>query len=245
MEDINKIAIKNFLNKTTLLFVGIAIATVTSSLIAGVWNSPPVGTVPPANNTAAPLNVGNSTQTKDGILTVLGFKSWGPATIVSTTTDDYSMPTSLLFGVNGSVGAKEYCDETGSNCFDISNHDWQTPVMGYNWSKFPSFYYTRYFKDNENIVHIKGSLIEMYNFPTSYPMFILPVGYRPSEDIIIPITIGKQINFSSNSSISYTTGSLQIEAGGNVSVIDKAGFTIPAVGDLRYYFGSISFRADN
>ncbi len=234
----------NFIKKISFPFFLIATIISTSYIGSVMAWSDPTGT-PPNNNTSAPLNIGNSTQTKDGILKVLGFKSWGPTIIVPNTMDSYSMVSSLLFGVNGSIGAKQYCDENGNNCFGLSNQDWQVPEMGYNWSKFPNFYYARYYKDNNSIVHIKGNLIEVYNFPASYPMFTLPSGYRPSEDMIIPIIIGKELNFSNNSGVGYYyTGSLKIGSDGQVGVIDKGGATLPSAGDLRYYLGSISFRAE-
>ena len=107
---------KNFLNKTILLFVGIAIASA-ASYVGAAWNNAPVNP-PPADNVATPLNVGTTTQNKDGSLTFLGFRSWGPATIVNDPSDSFNVDviTPLLLAVNGPVGATEYCNENGENC---------------------------------------------------------------------------------------------------------------------------------
>lgn len=94
------------------MFTIIFIAAGASYLNA--WTSPTQ--TAPNGNTPAPLNVGTTTQDKIGILRTIGFKSWGPAVIASSTVDTYLLPTSLLFGVNGNVGAKQYCDENGQNC---------------------------------------------------------------------------------------------------------------------------------
>lgn len=113
---------KNFLNKTILLFVGVAIATVISYVSAGTWSNPTASQQivngVPSGNVDAPVNVGTSTQDKDGMLTVVGFKSWKPAAIFDDFYDGYVMPSNLTLAVNGPVGAKEYCDENGENCIN-------------------------------------------------------------------------------------------------------------------------------
>ena len=43
-----------------------------------------------------------------------GLGVFGSALITSTA--GYTLPTSLNLGVNGKIGAKQYCDEKGNNC---------------------------------------------------------------------------------------------------------------------------------
>ncbi|MBU3668557.1 MAG: hypothetical protein FGM57_01160 [Candidatus Taylorbacteria bacterium] len=93
---------------TTLFIVGI----VCSASMVAAWTNP-TGT-PPQNNVAAPLNVSNVAQNKQGVLTVGGLGIFGPAII--TPTAGYSLPSSLNLGVNGKIGASAYCDKNGNNC---------------------------------------------------------------------------------------------------------------------------------
>ncbi len=63
------------------------------------WTNPPAGTVPPANNTPAPINVGTSPQTKFGNLGVIDLNA-----------ADY-----VKAGLQ--MWSPEYCDQNGQNCF--------------------------------------------------------------------------------------------------------------------------------
>lgn len=79
------------------------------------WTSPTA--TPPAGNVAAPINIGTASQNKLGALGLGGLAVFGKSLL--TETNGYSLPTtkpSMLLGVNGAVGAKEYCDEKGQNC---------------------------------------------------------------------------------------------------------------------------------
>lgn len=89
-------------------------------LFAGVpliyaWTGP-VGT-PPSGNVAAPINVGASSQNKTGVLGLGGLAVFGKTLLTEAT--GYTLPTakpSMLLGVNGAIGAAEYCDQNGMNC---------------------------------------------------------------------------------------------------------------------------------
>jgi len=61
----------------------------------GQWTNPPAN--PPAQNVAAPINVGNTNQTKTGNITAWRQKA------------------------GNQVWSPEYCDQTGNNCFQASN----------------------------------------------------------------------------------------------------------------------------
>jgi len=77
------------------------------------WTGPTA--TPPANNTPAPINVGVIKQEKDGIFGSKGFYSLGTGWF-STTTRASWPPLNLTLGINGAVGATQYCDDNGANC---------------------------------------------------------------------------------------------------------------------------------
>lgn len=94
----------------TTFLVGFIIGSVSLSYAA--WSAP---TAPPPNgNVAAPINVSASSQDKLGVLTVGGLGVFGPTLITSA--GGYTLPSTLNLGVNGKIGAKQYCDEKGNNC---------------------------------------------------------------------------------------------------------------------------------
>jgi hypothetical protein len=79
------------------------------------WTSP--SATPPAGNVAAPINIGSASQNKLGALGLGGLAVFGKS--LFTETNGYTLPTTkptMLLGVNGAIGAKEYCDEKGMNC---------------------------------------------------------------------------------------------------------------------------------
>jgi hypothetical protein len=101
----------------SVIVIMIAITAV-SFVSAATWNGPSAPF--PNGNVDAPVNTGSTTQVKTGILTVDGFGSFGSG-FFSTTT--YTLPTSLMLGINGKVGAKEYCDESGESCSSAKSID--------------------------------------------------------------------------------------------------------------------------
>jgi hypothetical protein len=108
----------------TFLFVGIPMVF--------AWTAPKA--IPPAQNTPAPINVGNIDQIKEASLGLNGLAVFGRG--LYSRSSSYVMPTieqkpDFLLGVNGSMGAKSYCDELGQNCF--------TPTSsGPNYSSVPA-----------------------------------------------------------------------------------------------------------
>jgi hypothetical protein len=95
-----------------ILIAGLALGFVGA---AGAWTGN--SQTPPAGNTPAPVNVSSVRQSKQGILGVGGLGVFGKAFVSDNT--GYSLASRLQFGVNGSVGAAEYCDETGEKCVTI------------------------------------------------------------------------------------------------------------------------------
>ncbi|HEX6207231.1 MAG TPA: hypothetical protein VF058_02620, partial [Actinomycetota bacterium] len=49
--------------------------------------------------------------------------------------------------------------------------------FGFGWSA------TGFYKDSENLVHLKGT----FEGPSGFTAFTLPVGYRPPENLLLPI----------------------------------------------------------
>jgi hypothetical protein len=82
------------------------------------WTSPSATVPPPEGNVAAPINISNASQNKLGALGLGGLAVFGKSLL--TETNGYALPSatkpSMLLGVNGAIGAKEYCDEKGMNC---------------------------------------------------------------------------------------------------------------------------------
>lgn len=67
------------------------------------WSEPASGTIA-ATNVAAPINVGTSAQSKNGVLGVNGLLSFGDIEADGTIT------------ASTSVNARQFCDESGGNC---------------------------------------------------------------------------------------------------------------------------------
>ncbi len=87
------------------------------SLSAG-W-TPPTAT-PPGNNVSVPINVGTSSQEKDGSLGVGGLGVFGSAYVQGASTSD-TYDNAVTLEVEGKVGADLYCDETGVHCISIQD----------------------------------------------------------------------------------------------------------------------------
>ena len=102
---------KKYLPKLLFLFIGLTLAATASYLNA--WSGPPSGTTAPDNNVAAPVNISDILQNKAGVLGLGGLSVFGVEQISTTT---YSLPSNLSLGVNGAVGATQYCDANGQNC---------------------------------------------------------------------------------------------------------------------------------
>jgi hypothetical protein len=98
---------EKFLKQLLLAALGLGFVAV-----AGAWTRP--AQTPPAGNTAAPLNVSPTAQSKSGVLGVGGLGVFGRASISSAA--GYSLPGNVQLGVNGAVAAAAYCDAQGQNC---------------------------------------------------------------------------------------------------------------------------------
>lgn len=109
---------KTFLTKSATLFGILAVAFGAQMLLAaGTWSSPPPN--PPLNNVDAPVNVGGSTQYKQGLLKADGL--WSEAggyfkTMVGVATNVVPSSVGLVGLFQGKVGAVAYCDTAGAKC---------------------------------------------------------------------------------------------------------------------------------
>jgi hypothetical protein len=111
--------LKSF-TKNNILSVVSSLILFASVPVVLAWTSP--SATPPNANVPAPVNVGLNYQIKQGKLGL-----FGPDTALRVSKVDSYVPTNvpllstLLVGVNGKVGAAEYCDERGENCIDLGN----------------------------------------------------------------------------------------------------------------------------
>jgi len=85
-------------------------------IVAGAWTDAPLD--PPSDNIAAPINVGDIFQIKEGGLQLRGLFVEGKG-VFSTST--YSIPSNTTLAVNGAVSANTYCDVNGMNCKSSSD----------------------------------------------------------------------------------------------------------------------------
>ena len=102
-----------YLIETIKILIIMALVVVGVGVVQAAWSSPKA--TPPADNTPAPINVGVIKQEKDGIFGSKGFYSLGTGWF-STTTRASWPPANLTLGINGAVGATQYCDDNGANC---------------------------------------------------------------------------------------------------------------------------------
>jgi len=102
-----------YLTETIKILIIMALVVVGVGVVQAAW-SPPTAP-PPADNTPAPINVGMIKQEKDGIFGSKGFYSLGTGWF-STSTRASWPPANLTLGINGAVGATQYCDDNGANC---------------------------------------------------------------------------------------------------------------------------------
>jgi hypothetical protein len=120
---------KKYTSQLSILVIGFLLATATSYLSA--WSGPTSQIVNgvPNGNVPAPINVSNSSQVKQGTLGLGGLSVFGVGQVSTTT---YTLPSNLAFGVNGKVGATEYCDKDGQNC--STGPDEKIICSGWNYS---------------------------------------------------------------------------------------------------------------
>lgn len=117
----SKISKQKYMNyiKTNFLSLVSALILFVAVPLAYAWTAPASGVVPPSQNTKPPVTVSNVSQTKEGKLGLFGLGVFGQ-TLMNNKASDYALDTasrtSLTLGVNGKVGAEEYCDKDGLNC---------------------------------------------------------------------------------------------------------------------------------
>lgn len=104
--------------KANLLSLVSALILFVAVPFAYAWTTPTA--TPPNGNVKAPINISDISQTKEGKLGVFGLGVFGQALMNKSGTSTYEMNTlnrpSLTLGVNGKIGADEYCDKDGLNC---------------------------------------------------------------------------------------------------------------------------------
>ena len=103
-----------YLTETIKILIIMALVVVGVGVVQASWTGPTA--TAPANNTSAPINVSTVTQEKGGIFGSKGFYSLGTGWFSTTTRAAPWPPANLTLGINGAVGATQYCDDNGANC---------------------------------------------------------------------------------------------------------------------------------
>ncbi len=121
-----------------LLILGISVVSVTAQ--TSPWSEPPAGTVAPANNTPAPINVSDATQSKGGnlILNADGLFASGLLVprgdvTVGNAINDTTIGGSAKLKALGNVWADQYCDRSGGGCKSIADLSANTSPI--SWAK--------------------------------------------------------------------------------------------------------------
>lgn len=72
----------------------------------------------------------------------------------------------------------------GKEKANVVQEDWQYPTLLNGWVNFDSSYTpVRFMKDSMGFVHLEG-MVKNGTTTIGTPLFILPVGYRPSQAMI-------------------------------------------------------------
>ncbi len=101
------------IKKEQVLSIVVSLILFASVPVVFAWTAP--GSNPPDGNAPAPINVSGVSQLKSGFLNL-----YGPnAGLGVSQSLSYGVANNLLVGVNGYVGAKKYCNETGLICRSI------------------------------------------------------------------------------------------------------------------------------
>jgi len=111
---------KTFLNTFKIVVVGVLLAG--GITYASTWVAPT--SAPTGGNPDAPINIGPTGQIKLGGLTLGAGTGVSQAFTVLNGKSGFgfaTIPSNLLADVNGSIGAKQYCDEKGLNCVPASD----------------------------------------------------------------------------------------------------------------------------
>lgn len=95
---------------------------------------------------------------------------------------------------------------------EITQDSWTAPAMMNNWANYGGAYETLgYYKDKEGVVHLKGLVVS----GTSSVVFILPVGYRPTQTRLFATL--------SDHGTGYVVGGVFIYSNGNVQIQNYSG----------------------
>jgi hypothetical protein len=118
---------KNIIKPLGIPALALVVALSVSCAVSA-WTAPTA--TPPNGNTAAPLNISSSEQTKTGNLILSSLLKVGNTITTSGLTVSNTVQISpitnplysasqygLKLGVNGKTGSQQYCDEKGQNCF--------------------------------------------------------------------------------------------------------------------------------
>jgi len=90
----------------------------TVNYLQAAW-SPPLAD-PPNDNVDAPINIGTNDQVKNGGLSVDALAVFGGTYIQGASSTSPAPTGQVDVDVEGNVGASEYCDRDGTNCFSAS-----------------------------------------------------------------------------------------------------------------------------
>lgn len=109
---------KKIIQKEHVLSIAVSLFMFACVPAVLAWTPPTA--VAPNENTPPPINIGGAYQIRSGKLGLFG----GDVALRvsrdgSYTPDNVSLLPTLLVGVNGRMGAAQYCDEEGKNCKTI------------------------------------------------------------------------------------------------------------------------------
>ena len=141
-----------YLTETIKILVIMALVVVGVGVVQASWTGPTA--TAPANNTSAPINVSTLTQEKGGIFGSHGFYSLGTGWFSATTRAAPWPPANLTLGINGAVGATQYCDDNGANCKTMTELGGSPTgaVMAFDLASCPSGWTAYTAADGRNII---------------------------------------------------------------------------------------------
>ena len=141
-----------YLTETIKILIIMALVVVGVGVVQAAWSPP---TEPPTEgNTSAPINVSTVTQEKGGIFGSKGFYSLGTGWFSATTRAAPWPPANLTLGINGAVGATQYCDDNGANCKTMTELGGSPTgaVMAFDLASCPSGWTAYTAADGRNII---------------------------------------------------------------------------------------------
>lgn len=116
---------KSFLRKDVYYWMGVVVFGIVLGaglqFATAMWTSPPPN--PPAGNVPGPITTGSSQVKYGGLVLNAGSMSIPPSRNGLLVPNGFvgvgtlSPSAGLMLDIEGNVGAKQYCDENGRNCF--------------------------------------------------------------------------------------------------------------------------------